>query len=94
MKVTTFHAVLPLACALMPVKLRLAKIQMAEAPPCVPAVVETEVSWAAAVVTNAKKIRFNCQRWLIKLLSGAAGRKRKLILIVIVRPAFYLKRSV
>jgi hypothetical protein len=36
MKVITFQNVLPVPCARIPVKLRFANIQMAEAPPSVP----------------------------------------------------------
>jgi hypothetical protein len=36
MNVTTFQNVLPVACARIPVKLRFAKIQIADAPPSVP----------------------------------------------------------
>jgi hypothetical protein len=46
MNVTTFQKVLPVACARIPVKLKFAKIQTADAPPSVP--VGLEVSCAAA----------------------------------------------
>jgi hypothetical protein len=55
MKATTFQKVVPFACALIPAKLRFAKIQMAEAPPCVPPEVDEDMSMEFA--TTAGMIR-------------------------------------
>lgn len=74
--VITFQTMLPFACARMPVKLRLAKIQMAETPPCVPAV-EAEVSWEAAIVANRNSTTLSRARQFTKRFVGLMERKRK-----------------
>jgi hypothetical protein len=42
----------PFACARIPVKLRFAKIQIADAPPCVPAELDEDVSIDIAMDAN------------------------------------------
>jgi hypothetical protein len=54
MKLTTFQNMLPFARALMPVKLRLAKIQTAETPLSVPVGLDMEEPSANAMQHNAQ----------------------------------------
>ena len=52
MKLTTFQNVVPVACARIPVKLKFAKIQTAEAPPSVP--LELDESMVMDLAMDAK----------------------------------------
>jgi hypothetical protein len=51
-KLTTFQRIPPFACACIPVKLKLAKIQIAETPPCVPADADEGASIELAMEAN------------------------------------------
>jgi len=51
-KLATFQRMPPFACACIPVKLKLAKIQIAETPPCVPADADEGASIELAMEAN------------------------------------------
>ena len=57
MKVTTFQNVVPFACALIPVNVKFAKIQMAETPPRVPSEPGEDLFISIDLATSAKTIK-------------------------------------
>lgn len=85
MKLTTFQNVVPFACALIPAKLRLAKIQTAETPPSVPVGLDEDPSIDLATAANAIKAVPKQHSRGIQFLNICGG-KRNMLFICIIGP--------
>lgn len=81
-KVTTFQKVVPVACALIPVKLKFAKIQTAQLPPSLPAELVEDMSIEFATAVNNIKPTPKRHKRLISFLTAMYGLERNELFII------------